>query len=582
MFVCQPSESIGPSVLDISSSLLASSIRAFHPAQEVTLIACVPRISGEVGAVSPLVQQLFSELAVHLVEIDSPFGEEYLIGNKLTAIGVKSRSDKILFLDSDMLCLSRINLGLFSRHDVLVKPADFNTYGASEAQWKCIYQKFNLSLPIERVFTTVDQQYIPPYFNAGAVAVAQGSEFSQAWLNVAKVIDDDVSITDKRPWLDQIALPVAMSQLGMQAFLLGESYNYPAHVRALTSRSLPVLCHYHWPHIIREESVLLACLQKLARQYEPLRTLLRSADNWQNLLIGLSVKQAKQRPFFRVKKTMSTIEPVPDSRHWLITGMPRSGTSLLCNLLHKVDNVVVVNEPAEVFPALETDDVGRSLGLMFRQLRSKITQGELIENKIDEQGNVIEDTRHNDVRRKYLPEVTSSDFILAIKNPLAMMARLPQLTRDFDASPIVVNIRHPYDTILSWTASFDHLKEVDFTRFPFGGDRDPFVSEWQKEQLTRIRRADCSITRRALLWRYFAQLIWFQRHKVNIVRYEDLTREPARIMAELLRDFSDFSAPARIGDGVVFQSKHEKLSEHERHIVGNVCRDVAMLFGYDL
>jgi len=46
-------------------------------------------------------------------------------------------------------------------------------------------------------------------------------------------IDAAASITKKRPWLDQIALPIAVNQLSLHYKCFDERFNYPAHLKPL-------------------------------------------------------------------------------------------------------------------------------------------------------------------------------------------------------------------------------------------------------------------------------------------------------------------------------------------------------------
>lgn len=572
VFVCQAGD------LEIKAGLLAASIRQFHSASEVELIACTPHISGVAENPGTHTESLFSELDVSIRHIDSPFGESYPIGNKMAALAVPTRADRTLFLDTDILCLAPLAISGLSEADIQFKPVDLHTF---EIQWQKIYEKFNLELPAGRVFTSVDQQYILPYFNAGVISVSDNQNFAHTWMETSKAIEADQNIENKRPWLDQLSLPVAVERMSMSYRLLGEEYNFPAHNRALCSGVK--LCHYHWPYIIREEPELSNIVWSLTTRSPDLKNLLESMDEWAVLLKPYRQSPLnKERNYAQADDKSSSFRTPDITTNCIVTGLPRSGTSLLCNLLDQVADVAVINEPDEIFALLADAHDSRTLELFYRTTRCRILDGAVLKNKIDENGDIIQDTNIADERKDYCPHVQRQDFLLATKNPLAYMARLPMLVQYYQREQIVTCIRHPYDTIRSWVTSFVHLQKVLLDRFPFGGDADPLLSSWQTEQLRRIRLEESEVTRRALLWRYLAQLIWTNRNRLSVVRYEDLTRQPYAVLSELLSSWDGYVIPEQIGSGVDYRQRKDELDEQDKIEIRRLCSDVARLFNYSL
>src|SRR5262249_25102999 len=128
-----------------------------------------------------------------------------------------------------------------------VVPADINTFAADESTWKRIYSSQRLELPTERIRASVSGEMMLPYFNAGFIAIDAGVDLASAWLRVCRAIDADTSITNKRPWLDQIALPVAARWLGITTRLLDCRFNFPAHLLEIDPARPPRFAHYHTP-----------------------------------------------------------------------------------------------------------------------------------------------------------------------------------------------------------------------------------------------------------------------------------------------------------------------------------------------
>ncbi|MFL0796692.1 MAG: sulfotransferase [Cellvibrionaceae bacterium] len=572
-FVCQSGE------LELKALLLAASIRLFKENDCFELVAAVPD-PALWGDIRPKTRRLLADLNVRVEEISSPFGREYPIGNKLSAIGVTTQSEVTVFLDSDILCLKPISVDLCRAGGLSAKPADLNTFTYDINQWEYIYQLFGSGLPEGRVLSTVSEELMLPYFNAGVVAVKNGQFFSSEWIQVAKVIDEDEKILNKRPWLDQVALPVTAKTQGMQIESLPESMNYPAHLKPVLDGDMPFLCHYHWPKIIKGEPSLLKLLGELCSKFPYLANLMREYSSWESILSVLPLAKSRFIPFFR-----SINNPRKESRvsnDFFITGLPRSGTSLLCNLLHKADNLVIINEPIDIFKPLQADENCVGLGAYYRSLRRAIISGEEVENKITESGDVIEDTRHEDVRRLYSPVISDNNFALGTKNPLAYLARLRFLCDAFPGSLKVVTVRHPLDTIASWKKSFPHLNKVELSQFPFGGHKDSLLDAFQLRELGQIDNAPNLAVKRALLWCYLARLIRRDREKLFIVRYEDLVKTPDKIIGEICTNLSVFPPSVDAFGKVRWGRNLEPLDDEDIEAVSLICIDEMQRWGYDL
>jgi len=161
-----------------------------------------------------------------------------------------------------------------------------NLFTSDISVWKQIYDLFNLPLPHQRVITSTSGELMLPYFNAGVIAIQNGIALKPVWEECCQIIDATHSITNKRPWLDQIALPIALARLNLDYHCLDERFNYPAHLKPLSNspESLPFLCHYHWSHIIRREPGLNQLVKALAETYPLLKTLILASEPWAQLL----------------------------------------------------------------------------------------------------------------------------------------------------------------------------------------------------------------------------------------------------------------------------------------------------------
>ncbi len=580
VFICQAGE------LEIKASLLAASLYWQHKA--LTGIDWVVAVADEnlFGELSSSVKAFLKRLGFRLAAIEAPFGNAYPIGNKIAAIGVETDAPNTLFLDSDIICLGNLTNMMSQRVGLKAKPADFNTFSATVDQWAYIYSLFEQVSPPSQVRSTVSNELMPLYFNAGVVSVENGARFSQVWLETAKMIDSDDAVTNKRPWLDQIALPIAARRLGLSCGALTERFNYPAHVRPLQESGLPVLCHYHSPDIIAQEPALRAYLKQLLLYYPELSQIVTVAEAWRDLCSNISVKTRRKTEnswlgsrFWRRSITQHSVT----KNDFLITGIPRSGTSLLCNLLHRHKDIVVINEPQEVFSLLQPRKNANEFASYYRRLRAEIVSGIPVENKLDGAGNVIEDTRLCDERVKQVIPISSASFTLGTKNPLAYLARLRWICDNYPEIRIVAMVRHPYDAIASWNKSFDHLKLVDCSKIPFSSVEDAGLDAFQKQQLQAIQRTQSLSMRRALLWSYLADLILRDQDRLHLLRYEDLVANGRNQMHKVLtwlQVSGEFSMR-----GVSLKSDRQSgaaLAAEDREAIGLLCAAQAEKLGYEL
>ena len=578
VFVCQAGE------LEIKSMLLAASLRQFLRC-DYELVAAIPQPINQWGQIAASTQALMQTLGVRSVPITNSIDLNYPIGNKVACLGIESIADKIVFLDSDILCLREFSLNNQELAKIFqvpfaAKPADLATFTRDSQLWQQIYDLFQLPLPQWRVIATVSGELMWPYFNAGVIAIANGMDFAQVWQQCCQQIDAHPTIPNKRPWLDQIALPIAVNKLNLKHNCLDERFNYPAHLKPLPTH-LPIWCHYHWPTVIRREPQLNQLVVKLAKTYPELQALLLSSPSWAQLLKSYTLAQPVRR-LWPLPCLTKRLNPLNSSPQVIITGIPRSGTSYLCRLLHTLPDCVVINEPIPIFKPLINELWPWSLATFYQELRRDILDGQPVVNKVDN-GQLIEDTAINDNRTLYQPQVSRPDFLLGTKNTLAYLARIPQLKQVLPQVPIVACVRHPLDTIASWKTSFPHLHNAAVTEFPIGHVNDPVLLPWQRQRLAEIVATTHLAWKRALLWRYLAEVILTYAQQLLIIRYEDLVTQPRPLLKKLLRQIPQ--APALYLPPITpstIRQQREILDDDDRQAIADIGSPYAIELGYTI
>lgn len=561
VFVCQAGE------LELKGALLAASLRRAGVGDGVELTAAVPDESVW-GPLSGATRSLLDALGARVEPIESPFGADYPIGNKIAALGVPTRAPVTAFLDSDILCLRPLDAGALATRGLLAKPADFRTFGGDGDEWPAVYRLFGVEPPAARVVSTLGNEEMPPYFNAGVVAARDGAAFSRCWLETARTIDGDVRIANKRPWLDQVALPVAAALLGYELESLTEDLNYPVHERCLDERHAPTLCHYHWPEVVEQEAGLSKLVDDLSREHPALRDLMGRYPKWSGVA-------GRARRFPSAAAGNGARAPV-ERRDFLVTGIPWSGSSVLSGMLHAAPETALVNDPDEIRWALSGRDFARRLGLVYRSLRTGVVLDRGVESRLDERHGFTEDL-FGAPGVMPAPPVSDEAFPLGTRNSMAYLARLRALCVELPALRKIATIRHPLQTIEYWKRLPPAAEGAYIDLLDFG---DGLVDDFQRQAVARIRAEGSAAARRALLWRYLAELVWRDREHVLPVRFEDLADDPEAALARVARFIG--AAPGRVDAAALaaWRGVETSMDAAERRLTLTLCAETMAKWGY--
>lgn len=549
--------------LEAKSAILAASLRARLDSR-IRIIAAIATPKDLWGELMPSTKSLFQQLGIETREIDNPFGVDYPIGNKFSALSLGGDIGYTLFLDTDMYCLNAPSFESLERFDAALKPADMALVPTSVEYWTRLYRIFGLELPPARVFTSVTGELMPAYFNAGFILMRQATAFVKQWLEVAQRVAREPDLECKWPWLDQLTIPLALESLKRKVKVVGERYNYPLHLKPLSVGRNPYFCHYHSPSVFSREPVLLRDLNALCRRWPNLLETLQNAPEWASLLIDMSRLQS-----------LETAHPSDVSGvDLIVTGLPRSGTSFLCRILSERPDTVIINEPSEIFPALAGGELPWGIACLYANLRRELLAGRAVLNK-HVGGRLVDDTaKQPDKRIPYRTTISKVEFTLGTKNTLAYLARLPALLKVMPNARIVALVRHPYDCLASWEETFEHLRLADIESQSVGSSHDLGMTGWQRMELKGIASTECLPIRRALWWRFLAHQLLDAGDRVRWVRYEDFVVDP-QAMTELL--LSDAPLP----DLHPHRCKRE-LDEREKYLVSGVLGEISERLQYVL
>ena len=212
----------------------------------------------------------------------------------------------------------------------------------------------------------------------------------------------------------------------------------------------------------------------------------------------------------------------------LITGLQRSGTTMICHLLNKLPDSVALHEPLNP-NAFKGDDAGeivQRLESFFAAQRerivktgtaqSKSSNGKVPTNPFGD--NMIEGRRQDliDGSQIVVTNVHSNRFNLFIKHPAFFTAVLPVIEQHF---PCYACIRNPFSVLLSWRN----------TNIPVSNGRLPAAEIMDTVLSQRLDATPNVIDRQLILLDYcFRQ--YAESKATRIIRYEDVIESQGRAL----------------------------------------------------
>lgn len=243
--------------------LLSESLRStLH--RSAKIIAYVPQ--AVLGQIHPVIRRMMDLQEVEVRSFDTnqaKWSSPYPHGNKILAALEPRDTDLSVFLDTDVVCLTPPDFSDITPNTALfATPEGVATWGREDSDWEAVYDMFDLPVPDWRVRLTKGYgRTILPYFNAGVVGFVESGlpgtgRLPEMWHDTALAIDAAPHIANKRPWLDQISLPVAAARLGGEIKVLPGLYNFSAYrLPENPDISQVKFFHYHMPAHYRKHAL---------------------------------------------------------------------------------------------------------------------------------------------------------------------------------------------------------------------------------------------------------------------------------------------------------------------------------------
>ena len=224
---------VEPPKYELMACYLAGSLRQQF-GQTVALVGYCPDIKFDTLSKNVLAVLAKLGCEVRPFQVEGRFAPEYPHGNKILATLEPRETEFSAFFDSDVLCLRPNKVeNLVREGHVSLTPAASMIWGTGKT-WGLIYDTCGLAVPEERIrlMRQKGERGRIPYFSSGLFSFpeghknSEGKSFPQVWMDVAQIIDKNEKIPGRRPYLDQISLPLAIQKAGLGWNILPEEQHF--------------------------------------------------------------------------------------------------------------------------------------------------------------------------------------------------------------------------------------------------------------------------------------------------------------------------------------------------------------------
>lgn len=285
---------VEPPEYEVMACFLAASLREQF-GDQVALIGYCPDVKLDQVSldVREILRRLNCELRSFVVE--GRFSPPYPHGNKILATLEPRDTDYSAFFDSDVLCLLPNDVtNLIKPGHVSLTPAASMIWGKSD-DWARIYEACGMIVPEERIrlMRQSGKRERVPYFSSGLFTfpeqyrTADGKSFPEVWMEIAQTLDAHPDVPGKRPYLDQISLPLAIQKAGLAWNILPEEQHYilggKKRGEALPDDRKIYTIHYRVWNILKEMN-LVKTARKMLLKHAGVRFISHARQNNESVI----------------------------------------------------------------------------------------------------------------------------------------------------------------------------------------------------------------------------------------------------------------------------------------------------------
>ncbi len=241
----------------------------------------------------------------------------------------------------------------------------------------------------------------------------------------------------------------------------------------------------------------------------------------------------------------------------IITGIPRSGTSLLTKLLSIQQQTICFSEPEWLktirFTGQSCREFSSSLNGKLNEIYSDISIGKEIELTVKRGTQELPDNYFNRNQSGYdnVKETKrqkfkfSKELRICVKSNTLFTACL-QALKKCDEFNLVAVVRDPVSVLMSW-------RSLDI---PVSRGQVKIAELYSQEIRDLANEQDLLVKQIKIMDWFFKQ---YQKHQVKVVKYEDIIADQKNTLTSITR----VNHPNTLGLESKNQNTHYDLSEHE-------------------
>lgn len=219
-------------------------------------------------------------------------------------------------------------------------------------------------------------------------------------------------------------------------------------------------------------------------------------------------------------------------RNVILTGIPRSGTTLAAALVDSLPDCVCLNEPYWQTDAKLDGNAERLANWLkddFARIRAHLLAEHPVPDRRQEDGKPLTDFFNAGQPQGkislFIRAGLTDNFTLAMKHNALYLAALPQLAR-MKAFTIIALLRHPVDTIASWRR----------LSLPISSGRMPHAALYWPEVKILTENRDDVLTKQIKLYDLICQRLSALKETIHLVPYETLVINPDILCTHLGHD----------------------------------------------
>ena len=222
----------------------------------------------------------------------------------------------------------------------------------------------------------------------------------------------------------------------------------------------------------------------------------------------------------------------------LITGIPRSGTTLTCWLINQLPNSVALAEPMNVSELTKSSDTNAQLleiDRFIEEVRHLALMGQPLPGKVIKGGgsNSFPSTPGGHRRsmvigsaRVEVSKLLRPDFLLAIKHPNAFAALLPALTERFECC---ATVRNPLSVLASW----------ETIEAPVHRGHAPYAEATDLDLQATLGSLSSVIDRQLALLDWYFRTFTSVLPSSRVIRYEDVISSNGGTLSPIIAEAAE-------------------------------------------